>query len=289
MAAVAAVLGGLVIAVALIAWMILTRDEGTQFAAPGRVTVELRPGAHLVWNDYRTVFAGRAYDSEEQMPAEASIRVRDPGGAEVATRRSGSHTVKTSATDRNAVRAFEVVRAGPHEIAVEGAFAPRILSVSPDQTFRFFGAVFGAIAAAMFGLAAGFGLWMWAYFRRDAAAEAAGSPRPALASPGDASLRRLTAIVYALQLAGYFTLVSPIGGALINYLKRDEAAGTWMESHFRWQLRSFWITLAGVAVGVATLAVFVGFFILGVTLMWFLYRAIKGWIELSEGKPMYAG
>lgn len=47
------------------------------------------------------------------------------------------------------------------------------------------------------------------------------------------------------------------------------------------------LTLAGIAAGLATVVVFVGFFILGVTPMWFLYRGIKGWIELSEGKPMY--
>lgn len=70
-------------------------------------------------------------------------------------------------------------------------------------------------------------------------------------------------------------------------MKRDAVAGTWLESHFRWQIRTFWITLAWSIVGIVTLFVFIGLFVLGVAAMWFLYRAIKGWIELSEGKPMY--
>lgn len=294
MAAGGAVLGGLAVAVALIAWMVVSSDEGTQFAAPGRIAVELRPGAQLVWHDYRTVFEGRAYEADPQMPPQASIRVRDAGGREVATRRSGDHTSKSSNTERSALLSFRVAQAGRHEIAVGGTFAPRILSVAQDRTLRSFGAVLGAIAAALLGLAAGFGLWMWAFFRRDAAAERAaraaapaGPQAAANLAPEQAALRQLAAIVYGLQLAGYFTVVTPIAGVIINYVKRDSVAGTWVESHFRWQIRSFWIALSSIAIGIATLFVFVGFFVLGIALMWFLYRAIKGWIELSEGKPMY--
>jgi uncharacterized membrane protein len=288
------VFGGLVVAIALIAWMFLSRDEGTQFAVPGRVAVELRPGAHLIWNDYRTTFEGTRYESPRQFPAAANISVRDAGGAAVATRRPASHEFKTAKADRTALLAFDVAQAGRYEIAVDGGFPPRVFSVAPDRTLRSFGAIFGAVAAAFLGLAAGFALWAWAYFRRDAATEkaaraAAPAQPPASANPApqEAALRRLTAIVYGLQIAGYFTGISPIAGVIINHVKRDAVAGTWLESHFRWQIRTFWITLAWSIVGVVTLFVFVGLFVLGVAAMWFLYRAIKGWIELSEGKPMY--
>lgn len=289
-----AVFGGLVVAIALIAWMFLSRDEGTQFAAPGRVTVELRPGSHLIWNDYRTVFEGRAYETPQPVPAGADVRVRDASGAVIASRRSVSREFKTAKTDRAALLAFEVAHPGRYEIAVEGGIPPRVFSVAPDRTLRPIGAVFGAVTAAFLGLAAGFALWAWAYFRRDAAAEKAARaaapaevPAPANPAPEEAALRRFTAIVYGLQLAGYFTCISPVAGVIINYVKRDAVAGTWLESHFRWQIRTFWIALAWSIVGIVTLFVFIGIFILGVAAMWFLYRAIKGWIELSEGKPMY--
>jgi uncharacterized membrane protein len=293
-AAGAAVVGGLVVAIALIAWMFLSRDVGTQFLGPGHVAVELRPGAHLIWNDYRTTFEGTRYESPQEVPADAMIRVRDTNGAIVPTRRSGGHRFQARKTDRNSMLAFTIAQPGRYEIAVEGGFQPRVFSVGPDHTLRPFAAMSGAGAALFLGLAAGFGLWAWAYFRRDAAAEkAARSTAPAMppasvnAAPEDASLRQLTAIVYGLQLAGYFTGISPIAGVIINYVKRDAVAGTWLESHFRWQIRTFWITLAWSIVGVVTLFVFIGLFVLGVAAMWFLYRAIKGWIELSEGKAMY--
>ncbi len=254
---------------------------------PGSVTVQLQPGRHAVWNDYRTSFESTAYELPPGLPDTVKLVVKDSAGTVLPIRVAPMHEIKSQGTDRTAFRMFEAARPGAHEITVSGDFPKRVFSVAPYSFWRSLGAVFGAVLAVLLGFAAGFAIWTWTYFRRDAAAEAAGSPRPALAAPDDASLRRLTAVVYALQLAGYFTLVSPIGGVLINYLKQGEVAGTWLESHFRWQLRTFWITLAGIAAGFATLVVFVGFFILGVTLMWFLYRGIKGWIELSEGKPMY--
>src|SRR5258706_881450 len=263
LAAGGAVLGGLVVAIALIAWLFLGRDEGTQFTAPGRVAVELRPGAHLIWNDYRTTFEGTSYESPAEAPAAASVRVRGPGGAEIATRRSANHRFSMGKTDRSALLAFEALQAGRHEIAVEGAFPRRVFSVNRDRVMRPFIATFGAFAALLLGLGAGFALWSWAYFKRDAAAEAAAqaaapvaSPAPAIAAPQETALRRLTAIVYGLQLAGYFTGLSPVAGVILNYVKRDAVAGTWLESHFRWQIRTFWITLAWSLAGLVLLCGF---------------------------------
>ena len=289
-----AVVCGLAVAIALIAWLLISRDDGTQFAVPGSTAVELRPGAYLVWNDYQTWFEGVRYESPQPAPAGLAVRVRDPDGAPVATRPSSSHAHTSKSTRRNALLAFEIARPGRYEIAVDGNFPRRVFSIAADQVLRPFGAIFGAVLAIFLGLAAGFGLWSWAYFRRDAAAEkaarsgaSAAPPAAAGPAPADAALRRLTAIVYGLQLAGYFTGLSPIVGLIVNYAKRDAVAGSWLESHFRWQIRTFWITLAGTVLGTVLLFVVVGIFVLGIVAMWFLYRAIKGWMELSEGKPMY--
>jgi uncharacterized membrane protein len=283
-AALGAVVAGLMVAIALVAWAIFWPEDRVQFAAPGSVTVQLRPGGHALWNDYRTTFEGTPYDSPRELPEGFKAVVKDPAGTLLPLRAAQTHELKTQEADRDASRTFIATRAGAHEIAVTGNFTKRIVSVAPYGFWRPFGAILTAILAAMLGLAVGFALWSWTFFRREAALEAAAAPAPAVRE--DSVPRRLTAIVYALQLAGYFTVVSPLGGIVINYLKRDAVAGTWLESHFDWQIRTFWITLAGLIAGALTLLLFVGWFVIGITLMWFLYRGIKGWIDLSEGKPI---
>lgn len=162
-AAGAAVAGGLALAVALIAWLALSDDARTQFVVPGRVALELRPDQYLIWNDYRTVFDGSAYESPRDFPPGASIRVREAGGADVPTRRPVGAHFKTRLTDRAAILAFETTQPGRYQIVVEGSFPPRVVSVAPDRTLRPFIAMSGAGAAILLGLVAGFGLWAWAF------------------------------------------------------------------------------------------------------------------------------
>lgn len=67
------------------------------------------------------------------------------------------------------------------------------------------------------------------------------------------SLKRLTWVVYVLYALSYFTGITAIIGIIINYLKKDEVAETWIESHFRWQIRTFWFGLLWAVIGGATL------------------------------------
>ena len=53
-------------------------------------------------------------------------------------------------------------------------------------------------------------------------------------------LRTLATIVYALQALGFFLGITWIVGVVIDYVKLDDVRGTWLESHFRWQIRTFW-------------------------------------------------
>jgi uncharacterized membrane protein len=50
----------------------------------------------------------------------------------------------------------------------------------------------------------------------------------------------IATVVYALQAAGFLFGITWIIAAIVDYVKRDDAAGTWLESHFRWQIRTFW-------------------------------------------------
>ncbi|MDX8400480.1 MAG: hypothetical protein R8K20_09575 [Gallionellaceae bacterium] len=60
-----------------------------------------------------------------------------------------------------------------------------------------------------------------------------------------------------------------------------------MESHFLWQIRTFWWSVLWGVLGVVLTLVLLGFFILIADGIWVLYRIIKGWLKLNDGKPMY--
>lgn len=101
-------------------------------------------------------------------------------------------------------------------------------------------------------------------------------------------LKRLTYIIYILQAIGLFVVVTYIAATVIIYIKRDEVKGTWLDSHFKWQLRTFWISIIAAAIGFITMIVLIGFVILFADGVWVIYRVVKGWLNLSEGKEMYA-
>lgn len=100
--------------------------------------------------------------------------------------------------------------------------------------------------------------------------------------------KNLTTIIYALYAVSLVFGVTCLVAIVINYVKRDDVAGTWLESHFRWQIRTFWFSLLWGLIGVATTFIIVGFAILFADLIWYIYRIVKGWIRLNDGKPMYA-
>jgi uncharacterized membrane protein len=129
----------------------------------------------------------------------------------------------------------------------------------------------------------------------------------ALPAP-DKSLVTTTHIVYALHalslVIGAFGAASIIGAfifgwpsiiaVVINCVKRSDARGTWLESHFNWQIRTFWyallwaalvfvvsVPLALVLIGFGTW--FLGMFVLGI---WAIYRIARGWLALKDGKPL---
>lgn len=117
------------------------------------------------------------------------------------------------------------------------------------------------------------------------------------------SLITTTQITYALHAIGLaigaFGAASVVGSfifgwpsiiaVIINYVKRGEARGTWLESHFTWQIRTFWfamlwsivvflvgLPLTLVVIGFGVWAI--GFFVLGI---WAIYRIVKGWSRLG--------
>jgi len=126
---------------------------------------------------------------------------------------------------------------------------------------------------------------------------------PAEPAPSLVTVAHLVYALHALSLLIGLTTAATIVGAfvfglpsivavVINYVKRGEARGTFLESHFRWQIRTFWFaflwcmfggvlffTLVGIPLAVA---IFFG------TGVWVIYRIARGWLALRDRKPMYA-
>ncbi|MFT3664412.1 DUF4870 family protein [Piscinibacter sp.] len=100
------------------------------------------------------------------------------------------------------------------------------------------------------------------------------------------SLKQLTMIIYILQAASFVVGITAIVAVVVNYVKRDETRGTIYESHFNWQIRTFWWGLLWSIVGFATVVVLVGFVILALDAVWIIYRIVKGFLSWNDGKPM---
>jgi uncharacterized membrane protein len=100
------------------------------------------------------------------------------------------------------------------------------------------------------------------------------------------NLKTVATVVYALQAAGFFVGITWIAAIVLGYVKRDDAAGTWLESHYRWQIRTFWWGLLWAVIGGLTALVVVGFAVLAADAIWIIYRIAKGWLYLSENRPL---
>jgi len=288
-AAAAVALGGLAGAAALAVSAFLSLGEPARFVAPGAGTIEVKtPGRYVIWHEHRTTFENRDYRSDPRLPAGARFTVRGPDGPPLTVGSAGSQSWKGGDVERQAVGGFEAPVAGRYTVVLDGPFPPIVIAVTPDFMGRMLLSIGGAVLLALCGVGAGIGLFVWAL---GAGGPVAGkkamnaSPQPA---PPDAhrELRDMATLVYALYTASILAGITLIGGVAIAYLKRDDAAGTWLESHYRWQIRTFWWSLLWGAIGAVTSLILVGFAVLFAVVVWFIYRVARGWLALRAGRPM---
>ena len=100
-------------------------------------------------------------------------------------------------------------------------------------------------------------------------------------------------IVGAATVIGSFVGGLPsIVAVILNYVKRRDARGTWADSHYRWQIRTFWFALLWALIGWALVFTFIGAVagipILIALTLWLMYRIGRGWLRLRDRRPMYA-
>lgn len=104
-----------------------------------------------------------------------------------------------------------------------------------------------------------------------------------------ASLRQITLVVYILQALSFFFGLTAIIGVIINYIKKEEAAGTLYESHFDWQIRTFWWGLVWGVIGfILIFALGLGLLVLFVAWIWAIYRVVKGWLKWNDHQPVFS-
>ena len=105
------------------------------------------------------------------------------------------------------------------------------------------------------------------------------------------ALSALSGVLTSATVVGAFVFGWPsIIAVILNYVKRGEAAGTWLEGHLRWQLRTFWFAALWMLIAgdLAVTLIGIPFAILAmlVTGLWVLYRVARGWIVLNGRRPM---
>jgi uncharacterized membrane protein len=100
------------------------------------------------------------------------------------------------------------------------------------------------------------------------------------------TLRTVTAFVYLCQVLTFALAGLPLlAGVVINLVKRKEVQGTWLESHFNWQIKTVWIALSLFAI--SGLMMFMGGgYVLIVAVLWLIYRISVGWYALHSNKPI---
>lgn len=107
-----------------------------------------------------------------------------------------------------------------------------------------------------------------------------------MADEREQQLKTVATVVYALQAFGFFVGITWIVAVIIDYVKKDDAVGTWLESHYRWQIRTFWWGLLWGVIGGILVIVAVGFVVLAADAIWIIYRIVKGWLRLSENRAV---
>ncbi len=95
----------------------------------------------------------------------------------------------------------------------------------------------------------------------------------------------------ATVVGSFVVSIPSIAAVILNYARRGDARGTWLESHYRWQIRTFWfaivwVILAGVLfITLVGIPIAVG--ILVAVTLWLVYRIGRGWLRLRDRRPMY--
>lgn len=108
------------------------------------------------------------------------------------------------------------------------------------------------------------------------------------------SLTNIGHVIYGCYALGFFIGLSWIVGLIIAYVKRDEATGTWLASHFGWQIRTFWWGLlwailyvpVALILVLTVIAIPLAWLLGAILIIWLIYRVVRGWLRLNDRKAV---
>lgn len=130
-------------------------------------------------------------------------------------------------------------------------------------------------------------------------------PAPLEAGQPSENMVTVTHLVYALHAFAVFSAVvgsatiifsfvaslPSIAAVILNYWNQNAVRGTWLESHFRWQIRTFWFTLLWLVLSFLVMLTIIGipiaaWVMIPVLGLWVGYRVLRGWLALSGGRQV---
>ena len=129
------------------------------------------------------------------------------------------------------------------------------------------------------------------------------APERSTYRPGEGMIK-LTHLIYALHAISVITGIATsativgsfVGGipsiiaVILNYVKRGEVRGSWLDSHFSWQIRTFWYAAMWVVVAYLMFITIIGipffFVIVALAGLWVMYRVVRGWLALNDRRAM---
>ena len=98
--------------------------------------------------------------------------------------------------------------------------------------------------------------------------------------------RQVGLMAYILYGVGAIFPPAAIAGVIFAYYKRDDVAGSFVASHLTWLIRTFWLTVVFGIAGYILALVLIGFLVLFVVGVWYIFRVVKGFVTLTDGKPI---
>ena len=93
-------------------------------------------------------------------------------------------------------------------------------------------------------------------------------------------------IAYGLFAVGFLNGITVIIGVVLAYVRRADVQGTFLESHFTYLIRTFWISILGAIIGALLTIIGIDFLLMLALAIWIIYRIVKGWIRLADGRAI---
>ena len=92
-------------------------------------------------------------------------------------------------------------------------------------------------------------------------------------------------VIYILYLLGFVIGITPLVGIVMAHINRGKTGG-WIETHYTWAIRTFWLGMAGALVSFVLMFVLIGFVLMLAIVLWFVLRMIIGLQAVSRGEPI---